>query len=173
MKRPVFSKKTGFTLIELLVVVIIIGILAAVAIPRYVKSIEQAKADEAVALVRMIGNTNRMFNLDNDFYTAGVLAASCACAPPAVTACQLIGCRYLAAQDWTSKSYRFSSDALAGANCAAGSVACATRRVGVSPGTNTPPYTGWGYNMDANGKIRCTGNAVHPPGGSAGADGCS
>ena len=44
-----WNKKNGFTLLEIIIVVIIIGILASLALPRFFKTVEFSRANEALA----------------------------------------------------------------------------------------------------------------------------
>lgn len=55
----------GFTLIELLVVVLIIGILSAVALPQYRKSVEKSRAAEAMIFLRHLKDMGTMYMLAN------------------------------------------------------------------------------------------------------------
>jgi type IV pilus assembly protein PilA len=68
--RERVQDEKGFTLIELLVVILIIGILAAIALPAFLNQREKAQDSEAKSGARTVQTAMETYYTDNQNYTA-------------------------------------------------------------------------------------------------------
>jgi type IV pilus assembly protein PilA len=68
--RERMSQEKGFTLIELLVVILIIGILAAIALPAFLGQRQKAQDSEAKTAVRTAATAMKAYYTDNQKYDA-------------------------------------------------------------------------------------------------------
>jgi len=69
--REINMNKKGFTLIELLIVVVIIGILAAIAIPRFGQTRERAFISAMQSDLRNLSTVQEQYHADNDYEYGG------------------------------------------------------------------------------------------------------
>jgi prepilin-type N-terminal cleavage/methylation domain-containing protein len=59
------NRKSGFTLVEIMIVVAIIGMLAAIAIPNFVKARTSAQKNACIANLRQIEGAKEQWALEN------------------------------------------------------------------------------------------------------------
>lgn len=104
MLRNFHRNSKGFTLIELMIVVVIIGILAALAIPRFMRSTTKSKQSEAKQLLKQIYTMERAYRQEFNTYILNGVTASAA-APAAFA---VIGVDIMAASRY---SYAMVADA--------------------------------------------------------------
>ena len=71
------NREKGFTLIELMIVVVIIGILAALAIPRFMTATTKSKQSEAKQILKQVYTLQRAYRQEfNTYADDGVTAAA-------------------------------------------------------------------------------------------------
>ena len=144
--KKVTSNKRAFTLIELLVVVLIIGILAAVAVPQYQKAVRRARIAEARVLLKSLIDATDMFYLENPGYVGGPGSESLNIDVPADT------------KNWTIGIDECTS----GQSGKIGCTACAEPKweSGYRIWYTSPNYDGGPEEDDYAGKFTCEGNSI-------------
>lgn len=153
--------RTGFSLIELMVVVLIIGILASVGVPQYLKTVESSRASDAVATGHMLANAYRMYKVDRPAAfenLSGFVTDTCnsgICQDTDRTACRLVRCKYVAAQQWGTGPGGPSSYVYQVGQASCGGDAACTRRNG-----GNAPYNSWQYSFGMDGRCSATGTGV-------------
>lgn len=67
------SEAGGFTLVELLVAVLIVGVLAAIAVPQYVRAVEGGRVSEALQWIDSLRGAQERYLARNGGYFAGAV----------------------------------------------------------------------------------------------------
>ncbi len=70
MNTKKFSKQSGFSLVELSVVIVIIGVLAAFAVPKFRDSVERSKASEAFNYLSAVRTSQERYQSKEGTYAS-------------------------------------------------------------------------------------------------------
>jgi len=131
------KKDKGFTLIELMIVVVIIGILAALAIPRFMRATTKSKQSEAKQVLKQIYTMQHAYRQEYDAYWGNGITAAAQANP---TAFGRIGVDIM-----TTARYTYSL-------VAAANTFTATATSGVLDDDATVDV----WTIDENGDLQCT-----------------
>lgn len=101
--KKFINNQRGFTLVELMIVIVIVGILAAVAVPIYQANVKKAKMSECDAALGTIRTALRVYYAGNSKYPTATDQQVTAVTGLDISAADLTG-RYFAASDYTLTS---------------------------------------------------------------------
>jgi len=139
MRKSVRKSQRGFTLIELFVVVAIIGVLASLAIPRFMKSSSKVKQAEAKGILKQIYVGQRVHHQHYNTYAANGQSAAAAGSFVALDVEIMASARY---------TYVIVADSVS-------FTATATANLDDDPTIDT-------WTIDETGKLQCTTNDAEP-----------
>lgn len=66
------NSRRGFTLLELMIVVVVLGILASVAVPQYLKTVEKAHISEALSMLGQIRSAEARYYAEYRTYSSSL-----------------------------------------------------------------------------------------------------
>jgi len=139
--RKRMGRDEGFTLIELLVVMLILGILAAIAIPTFFNQREKAQDSDAKAMARAAQTAIETYATDNGGSYAGATVAALNTIEPTVQAAGTNAVTVVAA---TGNSYTVRSASATGRNFDITRTAASAFTFPCAPTGGGCPSGGWG-----------------------------
>lgn len=74
MKFKMINQRRGFTLVEIMIVVAIIGLLAAMAIPNYIRARANAQASSCVNNLRQLSTALNQYAIENHLDNSATVA---------------------------------------------------------------------------------------------------
>ena len=106
--KKLLRNQAGFTLVELMIVIVIVGILAAVAVPIYQSNITKAKMSECDATLGTIRTALRIYYAEHGNYPINTTIVVTAATGLDISTSDLQG-KYFDPEDYTLVSASFDS----------------------------------------------------------------